>query len=103
MAPVDRGKAGPQQLAAEPPPLQGTVHAKPRQVPVPAPATFNVPRKPRQAHTAAGSCRRPVMAPLPASLNGQRANEPTQIVWAPGVALRAAGARVRAWWQNPLP
>src|ERR1700689_1527995 len=34
MAPVDRDKAGPQQLAAEPPPLQGTVHAKPRQVPV---------------------------------------------------------------------
>src|ERR1700684_981502 len=34
MAPVDRGKAGPQQLAAEAPPLQRTVHAKPRQAPV---------------------------------------------------------------------
>src|ERR1700683_2028957 len=34
MAPVDRGKAGTQQLRAEPPPPQGTVHAKPRQVPL---------------------------------------------------------------------
>ena len=34
MAPVDLSKAGPHKLTAEPPALQGTVHAKPRKVPV---------------------------------------------------------------------